>query len=1124
MSAPRSRPPPPSEPARASEGATVVDLLRTRAALAPDAPAYTFLLDGETGEDTCTWAELDRAARVLGARLQALGATGQRVILLCPSGLDYVRGLFACFYAGAVAVPACPPRGRNTLPRLLAIVSDARPAFAIAPATLRARVEQLFLETGQATPFSWIAPEERGDSPASWREPPSDPDALALLQYTSGSTGDPRGVRLTHGNLIHNQRMIQHAFGTPEHPVVFGWLPLYHDMGLIGNLLHPLYLGARCVFMDPVRFVQRPQRWLEGIARFRATTSGGPNFAFDLSVEAFPAGPPRELDLSAWSVAFNGSEPVHAATLARFARHFAAAGFRFDAFRPCFGLAEATLIVSGGAPGAPRAFQREALAQGRIIESAPTQPGARTLIASGRALPGEQVCFVDPQTRALSPPDAVGEIWVRGPSVSAGYWNREDDTRETFKARLAGGSDDTFLRTGDLGFSLDGEIFIAGRLKDLIILHGKNLHPSDIEETASACHPALCRGSAAFDAEPDEGGGLVIVQEARSHASGDLRAAAFAIRRRVAEVHEIPVRAVLLVRPGAIPTTTSGKVRRRLCRETYLAGSFDALHAWRASDPEMGLGDSPPRTSMEELLSVIWAEVLGRDSVGVRQSFFDLGGDSVHALRIVARLQGVSHVQLSTTDLFEHPTIAELAAKISEPAAGEVAPTAPIASGGTAQSGPLAFGQEAMWLLERIAPGTGLYVVTVAARLEGPVDANVLDAALQALVARHAALRAAFPERGGQAVQVIAEEAYSPLNTVDLTGRGPDAEAACSALFDAEARRPFDLSRGPLFRVTLAALSAGIYRLQLALHHIICDHEALRVLLRDLSALYRALARGEAPHLPAPAFGPVDFARWQREVWAGARSVRASAATLPPSPIFPADRARPRTRTFVGASQSAVLRPSVSDALRAAARAARATPAIAGLASFAVFVHRYTGSPRFTVACPFSNRGRPELQDLVGVLVSTLSLAIDVTGDPTFFDLIERVRDVVLAAHRHSQDAPPDRDIPSHDSSRVMFSFLRHTGDELSLPAVRTTLLPHVTRYSMADLCLSMMETDGEIWCDLEGSTELYDVTTLRILHAKYLLSLAGVTAHPERPLSACDLTLPEEKSFSSLPSLEIRL
>ncbi|MDH7486315.1 MAG: fatty acyl-AMP ligase [Anaerolineae bacterium] len=574
------------------EAATLPGILRWRARHQPDKLGFTFLEDGETQESPLTFGQLDHQARAVAAQLQSLGVAGERALLLFPPGLDYIIAFFACLYAEVVAVPAYPPdpvRLERTLPRLLGIVNDARPALVLTTADIVTMVPYLLEAYPDLRGIRWLATDEVAPTMAeAWREPALGPDRLAFLQYTSGSTAEPRGVMLTHGHLMYNSEMIHQALETDEDTRCVFWLPFYHDMGLIGAILGTVYCGAFTVLMSPLHFLQRPLRWLQAVSRYQATISGSPNFGYDLCVRKVTPEQRATLDLSHWQLAFSGAEPVRHETLQRFAEAFAPCGFRQEALYPGYGLAEATLFVSGGRREDPPVFlavNTAMLAQGRVVVAAPEEEGAQTLVGCGRAWLDEEVLIVDPETRTPCPPDRMGEIWVKSPSVALGYWQRPEESERTFRACLADGTG-PYLRTGDLGFLREGELFITGRLKDMIIIDGLNHYPQDIELTVEQSHLALRPGcSAAFSVDVGNQERLVIVAEVqRSKQLAELREQGLtvtpeeltrAIRQAVAQRHDLRVHDIVLLQAGSVPKTSSGKIQRRAARAAYLAGTMD---------------------------------------------------------------------------------------------------------------------------------------------------------------------------------------------------------------------------------------------------------------------------------------------------------------------------------------------------------------------------------------------------------------------------------------------------------------------------------------------------------------------------------------------------------------------
>jgi acyl-CoA synthetase (AMP-forming)/AMP-acid ligase II len=564
----------------------LVDVLRWRSDNEPDRRAYTFLANGDDAEVHASYAQMDSRARAVGGALQRRGAQGERILLLCPPGLEYIVGLFGCLYAGAVPVPAYPPPLRlmhRGMLRLAAIAESAQARFLISTADIANRAASLRAEDPRFATLHWLDIDDlERESADAWEAYRPKPESMAILQYTSGATGAAKGIVLTHENLLYNLSIIRECFRVGPDSRTVSWLPPYHDMGLIGGILEPLYAGFPVVLFPPLRFIQRPARWLRAIARHQAAVSGGPNFAYDLCVQRTTAGQRDGLDLSSWRVAFNGSEPVQADTMKRFAAAFGEYGFRADAFHPCYGLAEATLFVAGGRGPRVRVVDKAALQEGRVLiveASADVDAGlCRTLVSSGRSYGRDEIVIVDPERQIQCASDRVGEIWVRGPGISESYWKRPQETLESLRAHLADSGHGPFLRTGDLGFVVDGELFVTGRLKDLIIIRGLNHYPQDIERTAEASHPGLQAGeAAAFSVEIEGEERLVIVQavERARMSRLSMDCAQKAIIEAVARHHGLSASVVVLVQPGTIPRTSSGKIARDACRRRFLARTLE---------------------------------------------------------------------------------------------------------------------------------------------------------------------------------------------------------------------------------------------------------------------------------------------------------------------------------------------------------------------------------------------------------------------------------------------------------------------------------------------------------------------------------------------------------------------
>ncbi|MEW5927966.1 MAG: amino acid adenylation domain-containing protein, partial [Gemmatimonadota bacterium] len=1129
---------------------TLVELLRFRAGEDPDRRAYTFLENGEVEQGHATYGELDLRARAVGARLQALGARGERALLLYPPGLEYVAALFGCFYAGVIAVPAYPPRRNRTDTRLQSIVADCRPTLALTTRELLGEAERLCANTPELAGLRWIATEDvPAEAAGEWRDPGAGADTLAFLQYTSGSTAAPKGVMVSHGNLLHNFAVIERLAGyTPETRSVI-WLPPYHDMGLIGGILQPLFTGYWAALFSPVAFIQRPARWLEAVSRYGATSSGGPNFAYDLCVHAVRPEEREALDLSRWEIAFNGAEPVRAETLRAFAEAFAECGFRERAFFPCYGLAEATLMVTGSRPAevpVVRAVDADALGEGAVLDAAPE--GRYRLVGSGQGEPSQRVIVVDPATLRECPADRVGEVWVQGPSVARGYWERPEETAETFAGFEADTGEGPFLRTGDLGFLAGGELFITGRLKDLVVIRGRNHYPQDVEQTALRSHPGLRAGSsAAFGVEQDGEERLVVVQEvSRQAAAGlDVEEVAAAIRRAVASEHGLQVHAVAVVRPGGVPKTTSGKVQRRACRASFLAGDLPLVGVSVREDA----GSAAPRPAsvsitrealeaagaeerqalLEALVVEHAARVLGvdPDRVDREQPLLALGMDSLRAMELKGALEASLGATVPVSALLDDTRVDRLAAELLEQVflVDGAVPAGVAPAGGDA---PLSFAQERLWFLDRMQPGSAAYNLAGALRIRGALDASVLRRSLEETTRRHETLRTVFAEVDGRPVQRVRPAGALPLPEVDLSRLDPgERDAAARRAVEQAARAPFDLEAGPPFRARLLRLGRGEHLLVLAMHHIVGDGASAGVLIRELGALYPALLAGERSPLPPL---PTRYADWALRQRAGVRgeAVEAQLAWwrerlrgVAPLPL-PTDRPRPPVQSFRGATHRFEVPAEVMRGVRALARTEGATPFMALLAAWDLLLARYAGEGDVAVGTTVSSRDRADVTGLVGLFVNTLVLRLEVAPERGFRDLLGRARAAALEAFVR-QDVPferlveavqPERDLSRNPLFQVMLAPQHAAREAVEVPGATLVPEPLDAGAAILDLTLYTWErSGGGLAAALEYASDLFEPATARRMAAHLVEVLRAVAAEPDRPVGEVGFLLPAERA-----------
>ncbi|MBZ4422002.1 non-ribosomal peptide synthetase, partial [Myxococcus sp. RHSTA-1-4] len=1001
---------------------------------------YTFLGESEGEEAALSARELHERAQRIAVALQARGAVGQRVLLLYPPGLDYVAGFFGCLYAGAIAVPAYPPdpvRLERTLPRLRAIIQDAEATVVLTTSGILSLADFVFEQAPDFRALQWLATDElpAGDE-RHWRAPDVGPDSLAFLQYTSGSTGTPKGVMLSHANLLHNLGLISHAFQVRDDSVGVIWLPPYHDMGLIGGILTPLFAGFPVALMSPMSFLQRPMRWLEAVSRFRGTVSGGPNFAYELCARRTTPEEIQALDLSAWEVAFTGAEPIRAATLDRFAEVFAPAGFRREAFYPCYGLAEGTLIVTGEEKGrVPRVHLLEdaALSKGRAVRAEPGAAGTRAHVGCGATLQEQRLLVVDPESRVPCAPGHVGEIWVSGQSVARGYWRKPEQSVETFQAVPAGAEDGPkYLRTGDLGLLLeDGQLIVTGRRKDLIILRGRNLYPQDVEAVVERAHKRVRPGGvAAFAMETAGGEALAVVAEvgrelAEAADPSVLEAVADTLRQAIARELEVQPHTLALLPPGSVPKTSSGKIQRFACRAALASGELPVLWRFDAAVSQPAAPMQPmqaapvaapeaPSAATEELVQALREEVvavLGPDAA--RQDadapLTLLGMDSLGAADLQGRIEKRLGVRVSAAALLQDLSLKGLAEAIAR-SGGAGAPALPPLRRrqDSASAIPASFAQQRLWFIQQLEPASTAYHIPLALSLKGPLDVSALERALAELVRRHEVLRTTFSSHHGEPRQHVHAPAPVPLPRVDVTGTPPGSR---QAVLDEQAaldgRTPMDMGTGPLLRCTLLRFAPDDHVLVMSVHHLVADGWSVGLLVRELATLHAAFAEGRPSPLPEPELQYADFSAWQRAhltpkalgkelTW-----WRQALSDAPSLLALPTDRPRPPRLSFHGARRSRLLPASLMTKLHALGRREGATPFMSVVAALSTVLHRWSGQADFVIGSAISGRDVPGTRALVGDCSNFVPLRVRLPSEATVTGLLAAVKASTLGALTH---------------------------------------------------------------------------------------------------------------------------
>ncbi|SFN55457.1 non-ribosomal peptide synthase domain TIGR01720/amino acid adenylation domain-containing protein [Pseudomonas sp. NFACC24-1] len=1101
---------------------TLAHALQRRAALTPDRVALRFLADTPGQGVVLSYRDLDLRARTIAGALQAEAALGDRAVLLFPSGPDYVAAFFGCLYAGVIAVPAYPPESarRHHQERLLSIIADAEPRLLLTSSDLREPLQAI----ESAPPVLCVDTLDPAHA-GQWRMPTLQDDDIAFLQYTSGSTALPKGVQVSHGNLVANELLIRHGFGIDLNPddVIVSWLPLYHDMGLIGGLLQPVFSGVPCVLMSPAYFLARPLRWLEAISEYGGTISGGPDFAYRLCSERVSDSVLERLDLSGWRVAYSGSEPIRLDTLERFAEKFAPCGFTPDNFMASYGLAEATLFVAG----TPR---RHGIPSLRVDDAALAQnraePGQGSAVMScGVSQPGHAVLIVEPTTLQPLADNQVGEVWAAGPSIALGYWRNPEASAKTFVQH----DGQTWLRTGDLGFRRGGELFITGRLKDLLIVRGHNLYPQDIEQTIEREVEVVRKGRVAAFAVNDNGEeGIGIAAEISRSVQKILPPEALinAIRQAVAEACQQAPSVVVLLNPGALPKTSSGKLQRSACRIRLADGSLDSYAQFPSTAADVA--DEPaPSSELQALIGQVWREQLQVEQVRADDHFFLLGGNSIAATQVIARLSETLGLALNLRLLFEAPTLAAFAAAVANQqqdggqAQGAISPLsrhAPL---------PQSLAQNRLWITWQLDPASRAYNIPGALHLRGELDEDALRASFQQLIERHESLRTRFLERNGVALQQVDPAGEFKLQVIDLSDEPANRrEARARQVREDEAATLFDLEKGPLLRVTLLRLDEDDHQLLVTLHHIIADGWSMNVLIEEFSRMYAAASQGQVAELAPLPLQYADYGSWQRQWLAQGEAERqlsywkqqlgAEQSAL----VLGTDHPRSAQRQRSAARHSLRLDKDLGEALRHMAQAHDATPFMLLLAAFQALLQRYTGQSDIRVGVPNANRPRLDTQGLIGFFINTQVLRGQVDSRQPFAALLAQAREATLGAQAH-QDLPFEQLLEAFPEAReqglfqVMFN---HQQRDLSalrrLPGLLAEELPWHSREAKFDLQLhSEEDRNGRLTLSFDYADELFEAATIERLAAHYCNLLRAVCADPQLAIGDVPLLTADEHS-----------
>lgn len=1131
----------------------IVEIARWRAKYEGDRLAYTFLLDGDKEKVSYSYRQLDKKARAIATWLQQQQVqSGETVLLLFDQGLDFITAFYGCLYAGVIAVPAYPPEKNKRLQRLQAVVSDAQAKLALSTSTIMSRLQ---VESGGelgGVDLPWHAVDQVSMTLSmQWKEIDIDSEMVTYLQYSSGSTGNPKGVQITHKNLLDNSEIIRNRLQHTETDVSVSWLPIFHDLGLIGCVIQPMYVGFHAVSLSPYVYVVEPYLWLKAIHDYRATTTCCPNFGFDLCVRKTTPEQREKLDLSCWRVAVNCAEPVRHETLERFSEVFTPYGFRHVAHYPMYGMAETTLFITGGKAETPPTYRRvskQALAQG-VVEECTEYVESHVLVGCGAVGEGYDLKIVNPQTLQECASNQIGEIWVKSASVAKGYWKRNEQTQEDFHAYLAG--EGPYLRTGDLGFFIKGEIYIAGRCKDLIIIRGKNYYPQDIEKTVEATSSMIRPGcGAAFSIEINQEESLIIVQEVREEYTAISGANLVRkIRGNIVREHGISPAEVILVHENTILKTSSGKIQRQACKIAYLQGklSFVYKQYWDKTDEESLIWE----TNINLNHSVIQAMVLRFIANCTAQNIAhlsekltvrSLGLDSLQILRLKFFLEQSLYKTLPMPWFIEDLTVDQLVTKIASLVLkaddDQSLYGSPAKKDGAYQKKyPLSKGQLALWFIHQLTPENRAYHLSVAMEVVEPLDIRLWERAFQVLMDQHPALKTVIrQDNQGVPYQLILEQ----IELDSLVVRVPNSNAETLRVKITEhAYLPYDLGNDSPLRVRLFVQGEKQVML-ISMHHILSDLWSISYLLQEWEQVYQKLQAEDPSSRQSDTGLYVDFVYEQQQMlqskehahlaqyWAEELSGDLPVLSLP------LDYERPTKQSFQGAKIYRSIDKKTMEQIKALANRFQTTSYVVLLTLYQLLLSRYSGQDEILVGSPTAGRNKVEFAEVLGYFINPVVIRGQIQPTTHFLQLMKQMKAKVQGAFLH-QDFPFSEMVAQKHLAReanlpplyqAMFVYEQSPMLPDAAPAL-VLGVPDVAftcgrlnmrtysinvQTSQCDLSLMLAEVESNGVLCFQYDTALFKAITIEHMADSFIHLLNEVLQQPDKPIHSYQVISEQEK------------
>ncbi|NRB40969.1 MAG: amino acid adenylation domain-containing protein [Pseudomonadales bacterium] len=1061
--------------------------------------AFVFIENDK--ESSISYGTLDKNARAMAVRLRQSADVGDRVVLLCQPGLEYIQAFYACLYAGLVAVPFSPLKRKEGAGRLIKVVEDCQASVILTDMSTTPVIEGLFSEHSILQQVGYLLTDELLNGKVEdFERPPIKFNTLAFLQYTSGSTGQPKGVMISHGNIMANLRTLVEKVGGSK-DVLVNWLPLFHDLGLVSIVLYPIYTGSLSVFMSPVQFVQSPVTWFKAITKYKGTICCAPNFAYEHCINEVKSKDWQDLDLSSWRVAVNGAEPIQNETLAKFTSYFSKIGFSHSTFSPTYGMAEATVFISCASTSSLPVvtdFNVTELKNNKAVKNSTDMKG-KLLVGCGSAGDNHEIKIVNLDTKQEQQLGGVGEIWVSGPSLSTGYWGKDELNRLNFKQAIkheAYSSEGQFVyyRTGDLGFIFDGELYITGRIKDLMIFRGLNHYPQDIEWEIENCHEDIRQSScAAFSIETTGNSEELVAAvevERKVLRHKDFKSIFRAIREVVYAKFELKIYAIVLLKPGASLKTSSGKIKRNATKSAYLNKQL------RAIETEEGILQAEyiaPKNDIEQTLCVIWQDILKIERVGTQDNFFEMGGHSLIATKVISRIRVEFNVELELRCLFEQPTVESLAIVLENLSNSLVLPDLIPVERANALA--LSYAQQRLWFIDQYEGGSSHYNMPGRILLNGALDLSAFSESVKALIERHEILRTTYHKEDGVGFMQIHASYELPYEQYDLTGLSDEAQLIeVLKMSSAHQYYVFDLQVELPIRLSLLKLSDNEHLILFNMHHIASDGWSITILQTELSCLYNAFSQRLGNPLLPLRIQYADYAMWQRS-WLEGELLekqlvywRSRLADIPVIHSLPLDQPRPGRQSFEGAVHQQLFGKDLNTRIQQFCQLHDVTLYMFLQTVFSVLLARHSGETDIVMGTPIAGRSHVDLEPLIGFFVNSLVLRSDLSSNPTFAELLRTNKGHILDAfeHQHVQfemlveELEPPRS-PSHSPLfQIVFALQNNEQSQLNFAEIESKQLTDVEGTEIKfDLELNALESGGEIQFSWLYNIALFEPETI---------------------------------------------